>query len=137
MEAAQPAEQSGGEHVRAAQTAPHGGKLVDVGPGAPPGDPRPVERADRRADDDVRVDAGCEQGVQHSDLHGAERGATTSSPFVQITAGTLVRPGGDRALVRAALLADCDRSWPHCSPRCGVCSNVGLRRDELAVLRGA
>jgi len=72
MEAAQPAEQSGGEHVRAAQTAPHGGKLVDVGLGAPPGDPRPVERADRRADDDVRVDAGCEQGVQHSDLHGAE-----------------------------------------------------------------
>ena len=61
----------GREHVGAVQPLPHLREVVDRRVGMT-GEPRPVERADRGADDHVGADAPLAQRGEHPDLDRAE-----------------------------------------------------------------
>ena len=70
---AQPAEDRAGEQVGGVQVEPELGQLPDRDRRRVLGDHDPVDRAGRRADDEVRHHTRLEQGAQHPDLVRAEQ----------------------------------------------------------------
>jgi hypothetical protein len=68
-----PGERRDREHVAPAHLEPQRGELVDrLRREVARGDERAVDRADRRADDDVRADAVVGERAEHADLDRAE-----------------------------------------------------------------